>query len=107
MCSRCRDYLNTPPHREHSSSHGVLVYLMPRNPWNRENFFGSRAFVKMSAMLSCVLMYESASSLDWTRSRIKWYFMLMCLTRSCRSGSSERLIAALLSQRIVVGVVDE
>ena len=31
--------------------------------------------------------------------------MSMCLTRSCKVGSSERLIAALLSQQIVVGAV--
>ena len=42
-------------------------------------------------------------SLDWTRSRKKWYRMSKCLTFVWNAGSSDSIIAALLSQSREVG----
>ena len=98
---------NTPPHR------GIATLLLewnqvvgfrtrPRNRWSFSNFVVSRALVKMLAMLSWVLTYESLRSPEWMCLQRKWNLMSMCLTCWCREGSSERLMAALLSQRIGV-----
>lgn len=56
-------------------------------------------------MLSLVLTYDTFISLVCTRSRIKWYLMSICLTREWSDGSSDKLIAELLSQLIVVGSI--
>lgn len=63
------------------------------------------AFVNMSVMLSYVLMYESDILFDWTHSWRKWCLISICFMWSCKVGSSERFMAVLLSQHIVVGTV--
>ena len=76
---------------------------MPKNSWKWVNFLVSRALVNMSAMLSWVLIYDSVISCDWMHSRSKWCLISMCFMWSWRRGSSDRLMAALLSQSKLVG----
>ena len=74
------------------------------NPHSLWNVGTGNTFVKISAILSLVLMYDIFISLDCTHSHIKWYLMSMCLTHEWSDGSSERFIAELLSQLIMVGL---
>ncbi|KAG5720964.1 hypothetical protein E4T56_gene430 [Termitomyces sp. T112] len=95
---------NTPPYHEPmvlSSSHGV-VQETPRMCRSRVKSGLGRAFVNMSATLSRVLTYFIVISPICSRSQIKWYLMSKCLTLACDVGSSDSVIAALLSQNDVM-----
>ena len=76
----------------------------PMNPHSLWNVGTGNAFVEISAILLLVLMYDIFILLDCTHSHIKWYLMSMCLTHEWSDGSSERFIAELLSQLIMVGL---
>ena len=81
----------------------VCSHLRPNRLRSWEKRRCSIALVNISARLSFVLMYLSVISPMLTRSLRKWFLILICLTRWWRDRSSDRLIVALLSHRIVDG----
>ena len=81
----------------------VLSETMPIADRCCSNLARVSGLVSVSATMSFVEMYLSATSFVLTRSRTKSWATSKCLVRPCDAGFDEMAMAAWLSSKMVVG----